>query len=238
MATTFQTAFEQLMDMVGRPLTETAVLSNAKKEINNAIRFLQRNHAFVYTETLAEISYTANAQSIDSTAFTAGILRNVLSVQQLSATGNYEGKPLRVKSYAQLQSDRMHYLGRYPAGISAEYDEAANFANVYSIEEAYRSDKIAFVVGQRFGLYPRQIDAVPLMLHFSIWLPTLEGINDTNFFLDYALDVVLMLALRRMHIYLKVDDRFSVTKEEVAENIQTLITWDSQIRETPMTTIA
>lgn len=239
MATTFATAYAALMSMINRPTSETTVLAAAKLEINNAISYLQRNHSFVYAERISEVSITANAQYVSMAAPATGtILRSVLSMQQLSATGALEGKPLKVKSFAQLQADRGRYLARYPAGDTAVYDGLTDFTDVFSIEEAYRSDKIGFVMGQNIGLYPRQATAVPLLLHYSTWLAALSADGDTNFFLDYALDVVLMLAARRMHIYLKADNRYSVSKEEADANIATLIAWDSQLRETPMTSIA
>lgn len=239
MAITFQTAYEGLMDMVSRPTSETVVLAAAKREINAAVRIIQRMHAFVMTEKIAALTYTAAAQTVSVTGLSGGAMRDLRSVQQLSASGNYEGKPLAIKSYMQLQADRKRYAGRYPAGSTPSFDQAADFVDCFSIEEGYRSDRIAFTLGGTLlGLYPRPSETTYLELNYNAWLAEMSGTTDTNFLLDFALDVVLMIALGRMHIYLKADSRYGYSREEVKEGLQSLIQWDSQLRETPITTIA
>lgn len=230
----FQNAYEDLMDMVSRPTSETTVLAAAKREINNAIRILQRRHCFVKTEEVDEGTYTAAAQFVDFTTLLPSVtaLRSLGSVQILTATGALEGKPVKILSYAQLQSLRMRVMNKMPAGASITFDGVTDFLDALSLEESFRPDKIAIVTGTQLGLYPRQNEAINLLLHYYKWLPTLNATSDTNFFLDFAYDVVLTIALRRMHIYMKADSRYVVAKEEVDSAIADLIAWDTSLRET------
>lgn len=223
----FETAYTALMDMVNRPLTDLGVLTAAKREINNAVRFLQRNHAFVYSERLVPIVYPSGELFVNLGTISS-LLRDVCSVQQVSANGNLQGKPLKVKSYNQLQSQRMRYDQRNPVPPT-DID--------ICIEEAYRQDMIVFIAGQALGLYPKPGSAVNLLIHCHVWESSMNSDDDTNFLIEYGFDVVLLIALRKMQLYMKDLSVAAVTKEEAADAVQTLIAWDSQVKETPNTSI-
>jgi hypothetical protein len=106
-----------------------------------------------------------------------------------------------------------------------------------TIEDAYRQDMLAWVMGSSIGLYPRPSTAITFLLHHHVWLPTLADDTDTNFFLDYAQDVVVMLALKRLNFFMKLDSRHVAAQAEVDSTLLGLYAWDSQIKENPMTSL-
>jgi len=229
MAITFQTTYETVMSVISRPTTETAVLTMAKREVNNAILFLQRHHSFALAEELSELTYAAGAQS---TAITG--LRSVLSAQVLSSTGSYEGKPLRVFTYSQLQARRLQYFRTLPAGHDTTFDTPSDLTDELSLESAFRRDVVGFVVANKFGLYPRPTVETRILLHRSLFLAELSGTSDTNFLLDYAFDVVVKLAVRSMRAYLRFDSSYAISDAEVQMALDALVRWDTQLRDTPM----
>ena len=236
---TFQTIYTQLMATVNRPLTETQVLTGAKWEINQAIKYLQRNQAFAYTERLTQFTAQPNVLFYNLGSICDGVLRDLMSAQLLNQTGLPEGRPLKIMTYNQLQGYRKHYSRTHPQIEGDWYQFDAISDILVTIEDAYRNDTILFIAGQNIGLYPTPVGTTKtILLNLHVWLPTLVNDGDTNFFLTYASDVVMMLALKRMHIYMKSDARWQVTDGELKENIATLIAWDSQVRETPNTTMS
>ena len=154
---------------------------------------------FALGETLAELTYAAQSQTVAITG-----LRSVLSAQELTASGAFEGKPLRVFSYSQLQARRLSYYRTLPAGHVPTYDSPTNLSDELSLETAFRQDRVAFIVGNSLGLYPRPEAEVRLMVHRSIFLTELVNNNDTNYLLDYAFDVVTKLAVRGLNAYLRL----------------------------------
>jgi len=235
---TFQTAYERLMRTVNRPLTETDVLLAAKDAINDAVMFLQRNHAYNYTERLTTLTYPVNTLQVDLGEICTGTLRDILSVQQLSSAGIVQGKPLKIMRYDQLQAIRGHYERTHTANAPFDISLDSMSLSGWNIEDAFRQDLVAFLVGQNLGLYPRPTSAaVELLVNCHIWLPELVADADTNFFLTYALDVVMMLALKSMHIYMKLDSRFAVSEQQVADSLAGLIAWDAQVMENSRTSI-
>lgn len=236
MAKTFTQAYTRLMGLVNRPTSETAVLAEAKAQINDAINTLQRERAFVRAETVTELEYPATTQYVDLTATLSGIsIRDVKSVQLTNETGTKNGRPLMIKSYSQLQADRMAYSRRDPEWRNSPIYGAATIDT--TIEDGYRDDLLAFIAGQQFGLYPAPSTAATLLLHYNKWLPELSSDSDTNFLLDFGFDVIILMALRGMQIYMKTDGRYQVTAEEVAEKVASLHAWDSQLRESNITTL-
>jgi len=237
MSLKFSDIYNQLMLMVNRPTSETSVLTGAKWEINQAIKYLQRNHAYRYTETISEFTYQPSTLWVDLGTICGGLLRDVLSIQQLNTSGKPEGRPLQIVSYTQLQQMRAHFA-RTHSRLDDWYAPLNCDDYAITIEDAFRRDRIAFVSGQNIGIYPMVQESATYMINCHIWMKPLILDSDTNFFLDFASDVVLMKALMRMHIYMKTDARFQVTQEEFTECLSTLIAWDSQVNETPNTLLA
>lgn len=224
---TFQTAYERLMRTINRPTSETDVLQGAKDAINDAILFLQRNHGYAYTQIVLDVPITASTFSVNLATALASPVRDVQAFYQVSASGVRQGKPLKVITFAKLQAMRMHYDRTHTSGDEVTWMNES--LTGWTIEDAYRSDKIAFLYGNVIGVYPTPTESANFVLFGHAWLPALSAASDTNFFLDYALDVVLTIALKRMHLYLKLDSRFAVTEQEVSDLLAGLVNWDAQI---------
>lgn len=231
---TFATTYTSLLRKINRPATETDILAECKDAINAAVLQLQRDHAFAYTEALATFEYAANALYVDVGTVCNGLIRDYISLQQIAVGGTYEGKPIKIKSYSQIQTDRINHYRKH------SIDDTQIFAETspgLTIEDGYREDRFGWVMGRNIGIYPRPTQATTYLIHFHSWLPALVADGDTNFFLDYAQDLVQMLALKRLHIVMGVDSRFAVSQEEVNASILNLHTWDSQVKENPNTSI-
>lgn len=227
---TFAEVTERLLQTINRPATELDILSEVQHSINDAVLILQRNHAYAYTESLASFVYPASALYVDLGTVCSGLVRDCISLQQLAAGGTYEGKPIKIKTYFRLQS------GRNIRSRMGGIDETQIFSEVspgITIEDSFRGDKIAFVMGRNIGIYPRLNVDTSFIIHIHTWLPVLVEDDDTNFFLTYAQDLVTMMALKRLHISMKTDSRFQVTQTEVDVAIAGLLAWDSQIKENP-----
>lgn len=218
-----------MLRLVNRPSSETDVLNGVKDAINDAIMYLQRNQAFAMTERLASITYTASAASVALTSVGSGsdLVRDVISVQQVSASGVLTGKPLKLTTYEQIQVMRNRYARR---NSSADVDLSNDTLSGWTIEDAYRSDKMAFVVGNAIGLYPVPTETVYLYVNYHKWMPVLSADADTNFFLDYAMDVVQTLAAKRMLFYMRDVAIYSPTQAEVDAAVATLLAWDAQFK--------
>lgn len=234
----FSDIYQQLMLTVNRPLTESSVLAGAKWEINQAIKLIQRNQAFVYTERLSQFDYAADTLYYNVGTICDGVLRDIMSVQILNESGKPQGRPIKVMTYNQVQAMRMNFDRTHPRVEGDWYQQDALTDFMTTIESGWCQDKVCFIAGQNIGIYPTPQCDITLLLSCHIWLPDLVEDGDTNFLLTYGSDVVLMAALRRMHIYMKSDGRFQVTNEEFQNNLQTLVTWDSQVKETPNTTMS
>ena len=231
---TFLQVTTRLLQYINRPSTEADVLAAVKASINDACLYLQRDHAFAYTECLSTFIYPANGLSVDVGIVCDGNLRDVISIQQISTGGTYEGKTIKIKSYAQLQTDRRNYARSHSIDPNQVYTES--IAGL-TVEDGYREDMIAWVMGNEIGLYPRPNAATTFLLHYHVWLPEMADDTDTNFFLEYCLDAVVTIALKRLHIFMKLDSRYQVTNEELAVLVQGIHAWDSQVKENPNTSI-
>lgn len=231
---TFLQVTTRILQLINRPSSEADVLAAVKASINDAVDYLQRNHAYALTEKLSTFVYPANALSVDLGTLCGGPLRDVISLQQLASSGTYEGKPIKIKSYAQIQADRRRYQRSHSTDPSEIFDP-----NVYglTIEDGYRCDMIAWVMGQYIGMYPRPSAATTFILHYHVWLPVMADDTDTNFYLTYCQDVIVTIALKRLHLFMKVDSRFAVSQAEVQTLVEGVLAWDSQIKENPATSI-
>lgn len=222
---TFAETYTDLLETINRPSSEADVLRAVKRAINNAILYLQRNQAFAYTERLNQVTYPANTLHLDLGTICGGTLRNMKSIQQVSASGKVQGKPLKIVSYDWLQKQRSNYERSHTPAFNM-LDTPAVLTG-FTIEDAYRTDRIVFLVGQMVGLYPKPTEDVYLVMNNNIWLPTLAADSDTNFFLTYCADAVEMIALKYLHIYLKLDSRFAVTQQQVNDVLAGLVIWDA-----------
>jgi hypothetical protein len=227
---TFAEVQARLLRTINRPSSETDIVAEVKAFINDAILILQRDHAYSYTEGMFTFDYPADALFADIGEVCDASVRDYISIQQISPSGTYEGKPLQMKSYSQLQQDRRKYSRSHSIDSAQTYSE--NQIGL-TVEDGYREDMIAFIVSKYMGLYPRPGQNTSFLLHVHFWLPPLVEDEDSNFFLDYAEDLVVMLALRRMHLSMKIDSRWQVTDAEINAAIAGLHAWDSQVTQYP-----
>lgn len=231
MATTFQTAYEALMGLVNRPLSEAAVLARAKLEINNAVRIIQRRHAFTLTERIFDVTYPAEAKLIDFGSVCSGTLRDLISVQAFASDGRTPAV-LKYKSYSKITQEMFNYQQQQPDTV---FDLQAHVERQLSdyVRNVHRH--FVFRAGDSFGLFPTPTNSIPLQVHCHIWLPTMTLAADTNFLLEFALDTVLDLACSRMSTYLRNQDLKVLSDEDFKTAMSTLISWDSQLSESNYT---
>lgn len=233
MATTYQTAYEAVMAAVNRPLTEAPVLNRAKLEINNAIRILQRRHAFTLTERIFDVTYPANATLVDFSTVCEGSLRDLFSVQIYGSDVN-KAVVLKYKSFSKITTERFSYQQSQPDNVlDLQADVERELGDyVRNVHKHY-----VFRAGPSFGLFPVPKLAVNIRVHCHIWLPDLVDNDDSNFFLDHAFDVVTDLAVTRMATFLRNPDLKVMSDEDFAKAVATLVSWDSQLSESSYVTL-
>lgn len=229
----FVDAYTDLMDQINRPLTETAVLASAKKRINEAVMIAQQERAMNYTQRLTKVPYPANTLMINLSTVCEGTLRDVMSVQVLGTVSDNGGDILFYKTYNQIQAARRKYQLKRASSVT-EYDYLLSqfgHETYTGIVHKY----YAFSLANNIGLYPVPTAAVNLLLHSHIWLPQLSADADTNFFLDFAYNVIMDIALQRMCVYMKEDNRYLVTQNQIDKQLSALRAWDSQVAESSLT---
>lgn len=224
---TFQTAYTDLLDYANRTYAELG--SQAKREINNAILWLQRKREWKMTERLIRFTVPANTLFVNLSVACEGTPRSIINTTLLASSTAVEGKLLDLCSYDKVMRERRQFQRSHePSSVEAEPVGAPSRHNEFiSQVHSYK----AFLIGaNNFGLYPTNTSAAYVMMNLSIWLPTLVDDSDTNFFLTYAYDLVLMRAFKQFSIYLKEDRRAVVANEEIAEGYNSLVEWDTQVR--------
>ena len=208
-----------LLDYVNRPASEMA--AQAKREINNALSWVQRQHEFKYTERLISVLYPANTLTMELTGACEGYPRNWLSFQELATASDTSGQLLELTSYAQIQAERGKFQRRF-GSPDAEHSHQEFTSDVHA-RRVFLSDK-------GFGLYPTPVADVTLLINLHVILPRLSEDTDTNFLLDFGFDFIIDKALSRMNMFMKEDVHVPVSEEQMAKDFESLIQWDSQIR--------
>jgi len=224
---TFVTAYTDLLDYWNRPSAE--MLSQAKREINNAILWLQRKRPFKFTERLIRVTIPANAQMVSVSSACEGLPRNYISIEKLSAAANNAGLVMKIVSYDRIIRDRKQYQMLHTSAEFAEdsLTDPFTFGDAISENDGGRM----FLMGaDNIGIYPSQTVDSYFLVHLNIWLPQLVADGDTNFFLTYAYDLVLFRALVNSSIYLKIDQRYATIKDDMVDQYQALVDWDDQVR--------
>ena len=226
----FSDIYEDVMDTINRPTTETLVLAACKRRINDAIRFIQRRRAYRKTERLVSITYPANALTIDVTSFCGGTIRDLICTQLLGTIDAKGGTILPFKNYTQLMGAKQKYQNLNTPGninewryITEQFGHETYAANVHRY--------YVFLMNGEIGLYPTPTTDTFLLLFGHVWLPDLSADADTNFMLDFAYDLIHDFAVHKMSIYLKQDNRLQFTKEEFALALEALDLLDSQMSE-------
>lgn len=222
MAITLLDARTALLDYVNRPSSEMA--SQADREINNALYWVQRQHEFKYTERLIAVTYPAGTLQLELTGACEGMPRNWLNAQLLSAAGETSGTLLEFTSYNALQQERLKFQKDWNQVVGE-----TNYSDFVGKNHVYK----CFLVNTALGLFPTPPVDVNLLVDLHIFLPRLSDDADTNFLLEVGYDFIIDLALSRMNMYLKEDARVPVSDSAMSKSLEALFQWDSQIRCTP-----
>jgi hypothetical protein len=157
---------------------------------------MQRLHKFKFSERLVEITYPANTLQLELTGACEGTPRDFISIQQLSGTQKF-GSKLKLLTYLDVVNRRGTYANRYQADTAESVVTHSTFVN-----EIRGYD--AFLVNNALGLYPTPTVDINLLVNLHIWLPELAEDEDTNFFSEFAYDLVVDMTVDRMNFYLKV----------------------------------
>ena len=221
MAITLLDARTALLDYVNRPSSEMA--SQADREINNALYWVQRQHEFKYTERLIKVVYPANTLQLELTGACEGMPRNWLNLQLLSTVDDNSGLLLSVTSYNEIQQERLAFQRSWN-----ETENPGSFSTFVTDAHQYR----AFLTNAAFGLFPIPTVDLNVLVNLHIFLPRLVDDVSTNFLLEVGFDFIIDKALSRMNMYLKEDARVPVSEEQMAKDFESLVQWDSQIRRT------
>jgi len=226
----FSNLYTDVMDAVSRPVTETAVLAACKRRINDAVMRIQRRRAFRKTERLVNVTYPANALTIDLTSVCGGKLRDLISVQLLGTSTAKSGVILPYQSYAQLQAARLKYQSLNEPSNLNEWQYITEFFGHENFTTRVHRYYV-FLMNGELGLYPTPTTDIELLVFAHTWLPDLDADADTNFLLDWAYDLIYDYSVHRMCIYLKQDSRTQFTKEEWTAGLEALDLLDSQMSE-------
>lgn len=70
---------------------------------------------------------------------------------------------------------------------------------------------------------------ITVYLDIVKWLPEYSGDSDTDFFLDYCSDFMLLRTVHMLNFLIKEDLRMPVSKDEMAVAWQSVIAWDSSM---------
>lgn len=208
------------------------MLAACKREINLAIVDTQRRRPFKLTERLVTLAYPSAAFTISLAGVCDGIVRDFIGLQLLASSSDTLGQPLKFRSYQSILSERNNWARTNTTPdiyVENPLQPEANsgHANYTSLNHRYD----AFVVNNQLGLYPKPTEERQLMLMVHTWLPLLVADDDTNFFLTFCYDYILFLALQRMHLFMKVDTRYSVTEVHLEKLWKDIETWDGSITE-------
>src|SRR3990172_6021804 len=178
----FVDIYTDVLDYINRPASE--MLARAKREVNNAMYFLQRKHMFKMAERTFRVTYPANTLTVDITQAAEGTIRDYINVQLLSGPTAISGVPIYIKSYNEVLKEREQFQGKheYHDDIEQpsvpEYDSHAEYTrntNRYHL----------FLSGQnKVGLYPTPGQETYLLFNCIFWYLRLGVIMILIFFLS------------------------------------------------------
>lgn len=208
-----------VLGFLNRPESELGTQVN--EAINTVMLRMQRQHKFKFSERLVEITYPANTLQLELTGACEGTPRDFISIQQLTSAQKF-GPKLKLLTYLDVVNRRGAYANRYQADVTESMVPHSTFVN-----EIRGYD--AFLVNNALGLYPTPTLDVNLLVNLHIWLPALEENEDSNFFSEFAYDLVVDMAVDRMNFYLKEDERVEVSAKQIAEGWEALKQWDAHV---------
>lgn len=228
MPTTFLEVYTELLDWAGRSVQEPGMLTRAKACVNDAILYANRSHKFRMAERMSIITYPTNASFVDlGLVCDGGTVSGVSTVQLISSPEQRIGKTIPLMNYAELQNRR--YESQNKVG-SYQIEAAVNQQTTYfdsMITSTY--NHIAFLQGDKFGLYPTPAQERYILLTYNALFPPLVNDLDTNFFLTFCKDWVISKSLQRFNMYLKDDQRIPISDAQIKDDWNSLIRWDDEM---------
>ena len=201
----------------------------AKREVNLAQLWLNRRYQFKYAEKLIRIIYPANGGSVKLATGCSVKILGIISAQITSGATSIFGPPLDIIEYSQLIANRLNFSNREEAPTE-DYDISETTQKNHERYISSTFEYLIFLLSDAFGLYPTPTADVDLLLQVSELLPPLVEDTDKNFLTVYCKDVIITKALHRFSMYLKEDIRNKPTREQLIEDYESAINWDSSIR--------
>jgi hypothetical protein len=218
-----------ILDCINRPQAESQ--DRVDRAINKSIRFLMRKHQFTLTERFVRIAYPANALTLNVADILDGKIRDIISVQLVSSPTGTSGKFLRVQKLSELFAKLNKQQRLRP--ILFDFEEI----NTEFTQLRENSDYSVFLMNGEIGLYPTPTSAVTLLLAAHAWLRPLENDDDTNFFLDFCDDYIVLKSLYHLNTVLKMEGVNPINSQELADAYEACLQWDSQLSNSPGETI-
>ena len=222
---TFQELYTALLDYSD---TSSIVYEDqAKKAINDAVRWANRNHMFKLAEGIVNIPYPANALYVQMDAVCDTGLLVPITVQRVPDATTYEGVPLRIMDYARIQHRRYNLYMKENDQQAEFYNEITQDRQLYYKENEF----IFFLLNSGFGLYPTPTEEIRLLIHFNERLPELTLDADTNFLTQFCPDFILSKALfSKFIMFMPEDRRALLDKDILVTEWESVLAWDKQIR--------
>lgn len=228
MSTTLADIRGVVIDYINRPQNESQDRVDAA--INRTIDGLQRKHRFTMSERLVRLTYPANSLHVNVADVLGGKIRNLFDAQLVSGTSN-TGKVLRISSYSALTRllNKQQRLSTVDETLenSLDYLDTLRAGSDYSV----------FLIQGNIGLYPTPQADVTLVVGANIWLNKLVEDDDTNFFLDYCEEYIVLKTLYTLNTLFKTENRNQINANEVQQAYEDCMAWDSQITSTPGETV-
>lgn len=216
---TFKEAYEDVLDVFQRLPTEQGMAVRAKKYVNDAIRWANLSHPFVYSREFANVTYPSNAQSIDLVHFAGNVSLGIITAEQLARPQDFFGRPMKVMTYESLFNRRLD------AWKGMQFNDEYN-----KWEELVKDNSFCVINGSTLSVYPTPQTDITLKVSYIKSLPLLVDDNDTNFILDYCYDFVQAYANYKFALYLKEDERVKMFVETTTEKWEMCKRWNDTIQ--------
>lgn len=212
----FSEAYTTVLDYVNRP--SQAMLIQAKREVNRACEFLNRNTDFIYSTALGVVTYTSGALTIPFDTLFTEIQKcfSITSLQKLTSESAKSGVPIRIVGYEQIQE-----LRRTHNAIDSNSD----------IEVLGDGQYVAYFANNGLGLFPVPSSTVYLLAQYKTKLPTLSTDGDSNYLLNYVPDLVITRAVMQFAYYLKDKDLAAMFAERFKAEWEQAIAWNMTLKE-------
>lgn len=232
MSNTLSDIRADILDFINRPQSESQ--DRVDRAINRAINHLQLRHQFVFAERMVRLVYPAGTLLLNVADLLGGKPRDIFSCEVLGTIESTTGKSISIKKLVELKAknhkfQKTHYRG--------DYQEENN--NSITELEFMRSnqDYCVFLTEGKLGIFPTPTSDVNLLCCFHLWFDNLVEDDDTNFFLDFCDNFIILKALYQLNTLLKSESRNQINALELTDAFDACLNWDSQVSNSPGETI-